>query len=916
MDTVLFLPILKADEERRIVYGRAAQEVPDKSGEILDYSSSRKNFEDWSRNFEKMSGGKSKGNIRRQHRKDEVVGKVIDLAFDDAQKAVDIAVKVTDDKAWNDVKEGVLNGFSIGGSYAKRWQENGLTKYTAKVSEVSLVDSPCCPTATFTMVKADGSVEERAFVKTMTAGSVSGGGALLPPSEGQKAAGNYRKEHRVVHGLRVAVESPKGSVRHGVDAGGTPWSVTMPADYGYIKRTEGADGDHVDVTLGPDPEHPVAHIIDQYDADTGDFDEHKTFLGFPSQQQAIDTYDNSFSDGRGPDRRGSVTTMSVEAFKRWLKSGNTKVPASAVGKSFEIASDDPADILAKARRVVTEYRKLEQDAAVEKSGEGSDSFGKNNPYHDELGQFTSADKAVFRRDPKGPDEYTTKSGEVIRGHKRNGPDDPNFTGAGQRKESSRTSAGSAGAAAMNVAAAFGAVAPPAGRQGGKNVAGRAAGPGLVAGNPQSVQEMRALQAHLFALRSGNAGDPEYNRAYQNATTHYVASDVARRYGPVGSREYTQAYNAVLRANTISMGGNGASGLSMRSRGGRNLLLGAGLAAGAALATSAAAPALVTAGALYGAGKLLGGAPAALQGAATWKKGLTAGISAVQGKEPPKTAEIPATDIFDMVSRARGMGLSGKLSGKTPEGHGWAFDIPKPRPERKEPKKTSAGKPSSPEEPAPSPVSNNPQDWQAAMSAMRQHARTRYAKFETAGSLAKAIRARGLVKFDPSQPRDEDGRWVDVDGNEARFVRNDGREERWLRDEDGQWSKDHTFQGWREVAPSPRESAPTGTSWGGAGQVALGVVVGGGALAAGLIGAKYLRDHPEVLENVNQRIDAYLQGLTPPQVKTVEATSELPSISPDILNGILRQEHQKRAAQAAMASSNISGTMERLLQEKW
>src|SRR5205085_9620927 len=57
-------------------------------------------------------------------------------------------------------------GFSMGGHYVKRWKDEAnpqLTRYTPRPSEVSLVDNPCIPTATFAVVKEDGSIELRKF---------------------------------------------------------------------------------------------------------------------------------------------------------------------------------------------------------------------------------------------------------------------------------------------------------------------------------------------------------------------------------------------------------------------------------------------------------------------------------------------------------------------------------------------------------------------------------------------------------------------------------------------------------------------------------------------------------------------------------------------------------------------------------
>jgi len=67
-------------------------------------------------------------------------------------------------------------------------------------------------------------------------------------------------------------------------------------------------------------------------------------LGFPSEKAAVDCYVRGFSDGRGRDRIGSVETMSVSAFKDWLKRGRTKQKANGT------------DIVRQALRIVAQPR--------------------------------------------------------------------------------------------------------------------------------------------------------------------------------------------------------------------------------------------------------------------------------------------------------------------------------------------------------------------------------------------------------------------------------------------------------------------------------------------------------------------------------------------------------------------------------
>ena len=165
MDFRIFVPITKVDVGRRLVYGAIAEEVPDKSGEIMDYATAKPQFEAWSSEIAKASGGRSVGNLRAMHGQ-VAAGKLETISFDDDAKRIEACGKVVDDAEWNKVLEGVYTGFSMGGKYVKRWKDANdpsLTRYTPKPLEVSLVDNPCIPTATFEVVKEDGSSELRKF---------------------------------------------------------------------------------------------------------------------------------------------------------------------------------------------------------------------------------------------------------------------------------------------------------------------------------------------------------------------------------------------------------------------------------------------------------------------------------------------------------------------------------------------------------------------------------------------------------------------------------------------------------------------------------------------------------------------------------------------------------------------------------
>lgn len=148
------------------------------------------------------------------------------------------------------------------------------------------------------------------------------------PTEAQKEAGNYRKGHLRWNGLDLSIENARGSERRGTDPNGTEWSVTMPAHYGYFRKSEGADGDHVDFYMGDNPDSAHAYVIDQVDAETGAYDEAKVMLGFDTPAAARATHEAAFSDGKGAARFGGIKKMPVDALKQWLASGATKKPVS------------------------------------------------------------------------------------------------------------------------------------------------------------------------------------------------------------------------------------------------------------------------------------------------------------------------------------------------------------------------------------------------------------------------------------------------------------------------------------------------------------------------------------------------------------------------------------------------------------
>lgn len=175
------------------------------------------------------------------------------------------------------------------------------------------------------------------------------------PTQAQIEAGNYKKGHINVQGLDISIENPKGSTRSGKRPDGTEWSHDMSDHYGYIKRTTGADNEHIDTYIGNNPDSDKVFIVDQLDQQTGGFDEHKVMLGFNNLESATKAYQSNFDDGW---KVGPIKSMSIDEFKSWLKDGNTTKPTTNI-KSFsknvkENVSKKPDENTEKTKRIATD----------------------------------------------------------------------------------------------------------------------------------------------------------------------------------------------------------------------------------------------------------------------------------------------------------------------------------------------------------------------------------------------------------------------------------------------------------------------------------------------------------------------------------------------------------------------------------
>ena len=149
--------------------------------------------------------------------------------------------------------------------------------------------------------------------------------------------------HTSFQGIPIAIENRKGSTREGVDPDGKPWKTTFKLPYGYIKKTEGKDGEEIDVYLGPESNAPNAFVVHQRKIDGTGHDEDKVFLGMPSAEAVRKAYLEHYNKV-GPKLLGSITGFSVEELKRRLaeKKKHTKLAATETGGDTSLGVSEPA----------------------------------------------------------------------------------------------------------------------------------------------------------------------------------------------------------------------------------------------------------------------------------------------------------------------------------------------------------------------------------------------------------------------------------------------------------------------------------------------------------------------------------------------------------------------------------------------
>jgi hypothetical protein len=144
-----------------------------------------------------------------------------------------------------------------------------------------------------------------------------------------------------MQGLKISIENRRGSIRQGVDPDGYEWKVKMYTPYGYIRGTEGTDGDHVDCYVGDNRKSEKVFIIHQKDPVTNKYDEDKVMLGFNTATEAKQAYLKQYDK---PGYFMAMREVTMDEFKEMLKKKKGKrLEKNLKAQLYKIARDTMVD---------------------------------------------------------------------------------------------------------------------------------------------------------------------------------------------------------------------------------------------------------------------------------------------------------------------------------------------------------------------------------------------------------------------------------------------------------------------------------------------------------------------------------------------------------------------------------------------
>lgn len=245
-------------------------------------------------------------------------------------------------------------------------------------------------------VKTEVKPEPQAPATVQSAVEAASAQVNTEPTPAQAEAGNYKKGHVTIGEFDITIENPAGSVRKGVDADGKEWSTQMANTYGYIKGTEGVDGDHIDVFLHENMDEwngRKVFVVDQTNRD-GSFDEHKVMLGFNDKDEAMTAYLANYDKTWANTHPGlRISETNIEDFNKWVQSSHRKTKPFA---EYSTVSKVVDEVPVKTEPQQPEPSETPAQPAATIEGEGYKIQPK--PYTNKQGKTLDTYLVTFDRD--------------------------------------------------------------------------------------------------------------------------------------------------------------------------------------------------------------------------------------------------------------------------------------------------------------------------------------------------------------------------------------------------------------------------------------------------------------------------------------------------------------------------------------
>lgn len=226
--------------------------------------------------------------------------------------------------------------------------------------------------------------------KAKTAEELAKGFAYELRVAAEKVANDPVKEKLILHGIPLALEWRKGEVRKYFNhnplkkksTGTIDYNKKMKADYGYVRGIIDADGEELDVYLGPNRESEKVFVLEKLRNTDNSFDENKIMLGYDSMAEAK----KSYLQHQGKDEMGKVRELTLAQFKKEFMSKKKTASGDSNETLRMAAKTSSGDILGR-----NAMRRAKMESAT-----AHPSFGKfaESAFWDELQKISSAGTAL------------------------------------------------------------------------------------------------------------------------------------------------------------------------------------------------------------------------------------------------------------------------------------------------------------------------------------------------------------------------------------------------------------------------------------------------------------------------------------------------------------------------------------------